>query len=274
MANSLHYNGIDLSGGDYGVTLMKQRTAYPVMTRPKIFSASVAQRAGGFTYGGRGTMRVIPVRVAVQGSSFADLMTKIDNLNYVMAPENGEKSIRFDYVAGRYWMGRLNGEIQAPPIGATSVTLNWDFLCSDPNAYSTTEVTQTLTISTSPQTFDLPAASGTTIDGNVETFPVWTIQHLSFISALSVTINNTTSGQIITVSKALHENDYLRINSATELIEYSEDGIIWVNTNAGRDNTNKTFPTLKPRVQNSVTITITGVVDATCEVVYRARYRS
>jgi len=272
MANSLHFDGVDLSGSTYGVTLMKQRTQYPVMALPKIFSASVAQRHGGFTYGGRGSARVIPVRVAVQGSSFSDLMDKVDALNYLMAPENGEKSIRFDYISGRYWLGRLSNSIQAPPIGSTGFVLDWDFLCSNPNAYSTTQETETITLVSNPQNGYLPLDFFSVIEGNVETFPVWKFKNTNASDVTSITLENTTTNQKITVTKTLQQNEYLKIDSQREAIEFSTDDSTYTNVNEYRSNADKTFPTLDPQVSN--TITITGITTGTCDCIYRARYRS
>lgn len=250
----------------------------PLVAEPRVKTTDAPQRHGGFSQGGRSSVLHLVCRVAVIGSSSADLRTKLDNLVYLLRPEQGDKAIKFDFIADRYWLGRLATPVAAPPIGDRSMVVDLDFVCADPLAYSTTLVTQETNVTASPQTVYVPDGSGETVDGTAPALPTLLFEHTGATgdSTTAIRVASVTSGQTIEVTKPLALGDQLRINCETELIEYSDDGgSTWTNVNSFRSNTYRRFPRLSPRVQNEWTVTVTGdnsTLDLT--TTYRARYRS
>ena len=275
MANSLAYNGLDLAGSSYGVTV-NRGFGMPYMSQPKFHQQDIPQAFGGVTRGGRGGALVIPVPVIIEGTSFANLLSKIDELNHVMAPEDGDKSIKFDWMTDRYWLGRLQDQIQAPIIGQRSISTTFNFICADPNAYASTEVATSpaTDLETSdPLTVNEPATG--TVLGNVEAYPVYLFRNTSGSALTSVTLTNTTRSEAIKVNYALPDDEWLRIDSANELIEESSDNSTFNLIMLRRDDTLKTFPLLSPRVQNVFTVAGFGTSSdsGTLIITYRPRYR-
>lgn len=277
MANSLAFNGTDLSGTNYGVTLMEMPV--PVLASPRVQTSQMALRHGGYARGGYSGILQIPCKVAVIGSSSSNLRAKLDNLNYLMAPENGDKSIKFDFISDRYWLGRLASPIAAPIIGDRSVVLDWTFLCADPIAYASSLTTQEVAVTTSPQTVLVEAdtSGADTVDGNVITYPTFLFYHTAasgLAKTTAIRIKNESTGHEIGVTMDIDPGEYLRINCETELIEHSDGGSTWTNANAYRSATYRRFPYLLPQVQNELTLTVTGNAVLDLDITYRARYRS
>ena len=274
MANSLAYNGLDLAGSSYGVTV-NRGFGMPYMSQPKLHQQDIPQAFGGVTRGGRGGALVIPVPVIIEGTSFANLLVKIDNLNHVMAPEDGDKSIKFDWMTDRYWLGRLQDQIQAPIIGQRSISTTFNFICADPNAYASTEVSEEQAIATNPITIYEPEGGSDVVLGNVESYPVYLFRNESGSALTSVTITNVTRSEAIKVNYALPDDEWLRIDSANELIEESSDNSTFNLIMLRRDDTLKTFPLLSPRVQNVFTVAGFGTSSdsGTLIITYRPRYR-
>jgi len=273
MADSIEYNGVDLSGSSYGVTLME--APVPIVSSPRINLVEIAQRHGGYSQGGYLGNLQLRCKIAIIGTSFANLQTKLDNLNFLLAPENGDKKIKFDFLTDRYWLGRLSNNIAPPPIGAESIVANLTFTCPSPLAYDNTLTTQTESTLGATQTVDVPSASGSTVGGNAITYPIWQFQAQTGGGTLTqVGITNQTTSEVLSASYSVAETAYIRFDSETEIIEYSVDGSTWTNINSSRSNTNRKFPTLSSRVQNSFTVALVGSVDTDLTITYRNRYRS
>lgn len=281
MANSISFDSTDLSGSSYGITLMEHN--YPVFNKPKLHTINAAKKHGGYTQGGELEPATLSTKVLIEGTSFSNLQTKIDNLNLLMAPELGDKSIALDYITDRYWLGRISGPFSSPVIGTKKIVTNLDFILADPLAYGTSEHSHTDSISGSSGTVYSHDTSGEVVPGTAEVYPTIVISPQGSGETLtSCTLYNLGSAGTnapvfsLKVTRNISSGHYLRIDCENELIEYSNDGTNYATDNAARDNVSRTFPYFYPQLTpslNDFTISVEGSTDTDVTVTYRARYR-
>ena len=269
MSNSMHYNGTDLSGTTYGLTVVRP-TPRRIVANPILSSNNVPQSYGGLAYCGGFGMVEIGATVVCEGSSISDLASKMDALKYLLNPMNGEKSIRFDHQSDRYWLGRLMNEIEAADIGDRSSQFDLRFLCSDSRAYGTTDRSSPdITISATPQVLTIEAAAA--VVGTAPTNPTWVIKNTSGATVSSLSLANATTGETWAWTGTLiNTTGWLRITTGlggkTEVSTNS--GGAWSDSNLGV--TGQGFPTLAGNVQNS--LTLTGLSGGTVVLTYTPRY--
>ena len=166
--SSMTYNNTWLGSDTYGVLVT--RGPYPVLPPVRIQPFTYGQREGGIQYGGQANELTLQVDATIEGDNLTDLRTRIDNINNIMNPLDGDKNIQFDYMPGRYWSGRLLEPIAAPLLGITAIDVQFTFRCADPFAYSTTETAQNESITTDPDTFSVPSSG--TLGGSRQVRPV------------------------------------------------------------------------------------------------------
>lgn len=270
MSNSFHFNGTDMSGSTYGITVL-EATSFPVSAAPRI-NAPVS----GLGFGGIGRFvgydpRVIRASILIEGTSAANLLTKLDSIRYYLDPQQGALSVRFDdYESDRYWLALCNSQIDAPLLNAMTMQCELEFIAPDPRAYSTTaRSSPDFTLTTNPQTMTVESGP-TVVAGTALCNPTWVIKNTSGGTVTSLTLNNTTQGESITWTGSLAANNWLRITTGTGgTVEKSTDsGASYAASIAGV--TNPGFPRLKPQVANSVTLT--GIAGCTVVLTYTPRY--
>lgn len=266
MAYSMHYNGVDLSGSSYGLTVLQGPVSFVPASRTTL--RALGTRHGGYSQGGYLEPRELPVSGYVTGTSASNMKSKLDALKLVMNPANGEKSIRLDHVSDRYWLGRLAGDIEYTNVGPSSCKVEMRFQCADPLAYSTTETTQTVTVDTNPEVATVPAAG--VVAGTEYARPVWKVQNTTGGSVSLITIMNSTTGEVCTCTYTVPNNDWVRFDSQRERLQYSPDDVEWFDIMAYLGTDQKLFPRLAPGVANSVSVL--GLTSGVLTVVYRARY--
>jgi len=266
MARSLYFNGTDLSGASYGVTVLRHAVSFTAA--PRVERYMIGNRQGGFSQGGFLGARKISCECIVTASSNDDLDDKLDAIKLLMDPRAGDKSIRFDHMNDRYYLGRLDGDIDFEYIGPNSALLELQFLCANPVAFASSETTQSITIDASPDTNAVPASGS--VAGTDYSYPVWKFQNSSGGALSSITLNNSTTGEVIKVDYALPNGHYLRIDSSRQRVESSTDNTTWT-SRMSSINTNYTrFPRIKAAVSNS--IVVTGANGCALTVTYRARF--
>lgn len=267
MALSMTYNGVDLSGTSYGVTVV--RGPIPFAGESELYYANVPGRHGGMSNGtAYYEPRTIEAVLNVRGTSWSNLQTRLDNLAYAMRPELGNVAIIFDERNDRRWVGQFTGDIDPTPIGNGAVQFTARFLCATAIAEAATATTQNVTIDASPDAVTVPAAG--TVAGTTHALPVWTFRNTDSTTITTFTVANSTTNETLTVNYSIPQNAYVRIDTARELIEYSTDGTNWTVIMTARSDINKSFPRLAPRVSNSCSIT--GFVAGTLALTYRARF--
>ena len=267
MARSLHFNGTDLSGASYGVTVLRHAVSFTAA--PRVERYMIGNRQGGFSQGGFLGARQISCDCIVTASSNDDLDDKLDAIKLLMDPRAGDKSIRFDHMNDRYYLGRIDGDIDFDYVGPNSALMELRFTCANPSAYAHSETTQSITIDASPDTNAVPASGS--LAGTDYTYPVWTIQNTSGGTLSSgITINNATTGEIIQVDYVLSNGHYLRIDSSRQRVDSSTNNSTWISRMTSINTNYTRFPRLKPAVSNS--IIVTGANGCALTVTYRARF--
>lgn len=265
MAHSIHFDGVDLAGSNYGVTLLDGE--YPLLPSARLEVRSLGTRHGGYSQGGYLEPREIAAPISVRGTSNDDLDDKLDALRLLMNPRNGDKSIKFDHQADRYYLGRLNEAVNWKYYGPCVARAVLHFLCADPLAYSTTETTQTITVTETP--YDTTAPSVGVVAGTEYARPVWTVKNTGVSSVPWVEIWNTTTNELIRSKQSIAHNAYVRFDSERERLQKSSDGTNWEDIMLKIDEF-KQFPRLAPGVSNSVQIG--GLASGVVTVKYRARF--
>lgn len=269
MANSAHFAGTDLSGTTYGLTVVGGSVS--LGAPPRVQYQPVPFRNGGYDAGGFLEARTISFRAYVAGTSESDLASKIDALNRLLNTTSAQ-SLRFDnFLSGRYWLVRLSSPIDSDFTGS-SHEFDLEFTAADPVAYSTTETTQTVSVSGSPTSATVPASG--TIGGSEYAEPVWL--YTAGGTETSILLQNTTTEETIKWNGSLSNTHKLRIDAARFTIEKSTDGgTTWTNYMSGRaanpDSSVPIFPRLRHGVANA--ITLTGPTTGSLVVTYRERYR-
>lgn len=263
MALSMHYNGTDLSGASYGLTVLE--TEAPFMAKPQVDVQGVAQWFGGISRSPGFDALTIPVPCVVSGSSASDLLTKLDALRLVLNPRNGQKTLKFDYMSNRYWYAVLANPGDLSAVGVSWKKFNLVFVAGDSRAYSTSDrATPDFTINTNPYTMTETPAGTATAD------PIWIIKNTSGGTVTSLTLNNTTTVESVTWVGSLANGDWLKVDIPRGVIEKSTDsGANYTDSMSGVSGS-FILPTLKPSVVNS--ITLTGFSAATVVLTYTARY--
>lgn len=268
MANSMHYNSIDLSGSSYGLTVLEE--TFPLQAQPQTDVQGVAQWYGGVSRSPGFGPLMIPVRCVVGGDSASDLVAKLDALKYALNPRNGEKTLRFDWMSTRYWKAVLSNIGDLSAHGVRWKEFDLAFVAGDCRAYSTTNRTSPdFTVNSDP--YSMTVESGpTAVAGTAPCDPVWVIKNTSGGNVTSFTLENETTGDSISWAGTLANNDWIRLDIARGVVEKSTDsGANWTNANSGVVGSYADI-VLSGSVTN--TVTLTGFSAATVVLTYTARY--
>lgn len=269
MPTSLHFDNTDCASEDYGVIVTDP--GVPEMPASRVDTQSVEGDGGGVTDGSWDESRIITPSIEVHGTSPANLRARLDNLWYLLRTEQGEKSLRFDAIPGRFWKARLfGGETNVEKLGISGRRMTLNFSAADPWGYSTTAKAIQKTMSEDPDTF-IVEVSGTAVGGTVPALPVWIITNTTGGNISSVQLNNTTTEESITITKTIANNAKVKIDRPRWVVEYSNDGGSTYTKIMDRKNASGMFPTLDPRVEN--TIVVTGCDPGTLDITYRERYK-
>jgi hypothetical protein len=267
MALSLSYNGVDLSGSSYGVTVV--RGPIQIAGPSVLYGANMPSRHGGWSAGtGFYQPRTIECTLHVLGTSWSNLKTKLDNIAWAMRPELGNVPIIFDEASDRRWVGMFTGNVAETPIGNGAIQFNAQFSVPSGLSEAASATTQSVTIDASPKTFNVPASGS--VAGTTHALPVWKFRNTHASTITTFTLANTTTAETITVNYSIPQNAYVKVDTEQELISYSTDDVTYTVIMSARSNTNKTFPRLVPASANACSVT--GFTAGTLALTYRARY--
>lgn len=268
MSQSMHYNGTDLSGSTYGLTVLAD--SFPLSAQPQVDVQGVAQWFGGVSRAPGFGPLTIPVKCVVTGSSASDLASKLDALKYLLNPRNGEKTLKFDYMSDRYWYAVLANPGALSAHGVTWKEFDLVFVAGDCRAYSTTtRSSPDFTVTASPHSMTVESGP-TAVAGTAQADPVWIIKNTSGGTVTSLTLNNSTAGESVTWTGSLANGNWLKIDIARGVVEKSTDsGATYTNVMSGVSGS-FVLPSLTGGVAN--TVVLTGFSAATVTLTYTARY--
>ncbi len=255
MADSFSFNGIDLSGSTYGVTVVDGPQEF--LPNPRISTLARPNAHGAILRGEFLQEKHLVIPVVIEGSNHADLLAKCQALRGVFHPREGEKQIILDYQDDRTIKGRLESGLGAVPVGCRAIETELKFICGDPTWYGTMlrrgEVT-------TPATSMNIAYAGSEYTPLIMTYRQGT-GGLSAYNSCSVrngAMYSTAVGSCEVNPYRLSAGQYIRFDSMREIVEVSMDEVTWVpvmqylvlsdglGVRAG-------FPQLKPGVTNSIT---------------------
>lgn len=121
-------------------------TNYPMLPAFRNNTESIPGRAGVLDFGMEYSERIIPVSCSVfPKSSFVSLVHTLDGINEWLNPYKGVQRLVFDEYPDRYFMARLNEEIDVERVSRTSGTFDISFLCPDPFGYAVEDEVFTIT---------------------------------------------------------------------------------------------------------------------------------
>lgn len=271
MANSMHFNSVDLSSATYGVTV--EHRDLPLFPFVNVDETNLPYGFGGMSQGAYTESYPMAVPVTVIGSSAANLKTKLDALALLLYQRmDSLTTLKFDTSSDRYWNVRFKGISDAARKGvAVQCTLN--FAAPDPRAYATSATNQSAGITSNPDTVTVPADG--VVAGSAPADPVIYVRNSSGDTVSGVIVNNTTRSETLTFGGSLDDTYWLKIDCTPTTQR------CYRSTNTGDDPTILTytevmggvsgdFPLLDPGVANS--FTVTALSAGTFKIVYRARY--
>ena len=248
MANSFSFNSVDLAG--YGMTIT---TSDLVNLSRGISTIQLPDKA----YAGSATrpLKTLSIEVVVQGTSVADLYSKLDSIKQKLDIETDCQLI-FDSLTTRYFNARLQ-DISGSKVSEKTWVGTITFLCADPLGYAVTPTTDHHHIDADPHTHTI-----TTL-GTGMIKPVYTLTAGDVLAGATIKIKNTTTSEEIIWIGTLAITDTLEIDV--------EHWIIKKNGTASMADVSGTFPRLSPATNNTIVVTgfLTG---GTLDTVYRNVY--
>jgi phage-related protein len=186
----------------------------------------------------------------------------LDNLAEWLNPDNGLKQLVLDDVPDRYFMARLQTEVDCERLILAAGAFDLKFVCPDPFAYALTD-----------ETYDLTATGANTVTrrkGNTDSLPVY---------LLKGTIPSGTATYIAIQT----DNDELKVigNLASGETLVIDSGLMTAKVVDGTGETLRNglpllqdlnFPVLR-KGANSVTVTATGAMFAELQIQAKSRWR-
>ena len=251
MSNSFSFNAVDMD--DYGLVVTGVNLPLTQL------ASNIQLRDRAYAFDSFRPPIIIEVTVNVVAANYTTLLTYLssirEKLNWRV-----DKQLIFDNLSTRYWMARfdnLNGMFNGPTMWDGSII----FICTDPAAYSTTAVSNTHNIDADPKTVT------ETPGGTDYIYPVYTLTAKEDLGAITLKLENTTTGEEIQWGGSLTTNDYITVNVPTWLV--SKNGVASM---AGVVAGSK-FPRLLFNVANSIKVTglwdsVTGLLN----IAYRNRF--
>ncbi len=259
-------SAIYFGGASYGITLILEE--FDWLTSISQDVQDVPYGFGNASWGAHHPAKLFTLPCIVKGTSWIDVKAKLDAINLAI-DKNRLGALRFDDMNDRYWLARLTGHSQVK-IFSGGATFDLEFTAPDPRAYSTTETTQSVSLSSGTNSFNVPASG--VIGGTGEVDPTWLIKPTGSGST-SMVLTNVTRDEALTYANTLTSAEWLRIkaHARQELAEKTADSGSTYSAVMGGVYYGSRFPKLSPNVANAMTLT--GITSTgTLVITYRERY--
>jgi hypothetical protein len=266
----------DLSGAAYGLTVVGT-PKLPFFAKTKGRRQSIAQSNTDIIGADYFDSATLTLTCKVSATSWATLCAKIDNIKAVLDPRLGHCIILIDGIIDRCWSGFLLDGVDWGWVAAHANQFDLTFTLTSPMAYGLNAPDdQTVTVSSSPTSFKVPADSVPTplatdiVPGTEAAYPEWIIKVTPGASQLILA--STTTGETITLS-SISAGDWVKLDRATQHITRSSDsGTTWVSamSKVPAQATTPNIPRLAPGVQNE--LTLTGLSSGEIVIAYTPRY--
>ena len=243
---SITFNGTDLS--TFGLEL--QQIVAPITQEAKF--AQLQDKAYLFEAVRPG--KVIQLSCIIYADNLTDLLTKIDNINKVIAIKE-PKPLILGHQTDRYWMAQFQ-QMTGPFTGIGAYEIELVFFAADPLAYAVDETIYITTLNTDPWIRTL------NVRGTAEASPVYTLTPQSGPFGDQIIFTNITTGQTLIIDKEPVVGDVIVIDTERWIV--TNNSIPIMNLIEGQ------FPRLKPG-NNSLNISGLGN-SPQLKVEYRGRF--
>lgn len=219
MANSIHYNGVDLS--DYGATVMHQSAVNGFdawggdwsVPRSQIGRSDGAVVAPSIKESRRIATQLLVDENAIDtsvSSSTPDFKTAMDTILKTLN-EREDQVLWFDFLSDRYWDARVESVVPSL-IRPTAAFVDVTFLCADPFAKARSSSSDTKTIT------NVNGESETyTNNGTARTYPTLVLTCESGETLSQVVIVHEETNNRLEWTGSMDTADMLRIRTAPSL---------------------------------------------------------
>lgn len=275
---AFEFGGVD--AGDYGLTVVGRSTP-PGMADPQMHTFDLLGRDGVLIDCSRRKPMYITAECMITAATRLLAEGYLDGLYAALDPLEGEQLLVFDddHVDGRDDRGYM-AILQAPSrpywkAGGLAYSIQLAWLVPGGVRIGVEDVEQECTIESSPDTWDVPADIGEvaqTVGGQLEAYPVYVITNTSAVTATGVKLTNVTTGDELTWTGSLAQDEQLKIDARREIqtVYHSDDeGATWTVSMQGV-TLGDPFPWLRAGVQNQ--LRVTGVTAGTLDITYRERF--
>jgi len=273
MAYSFHFGSTigsltDLSGSDYNLSVFSDDN--PIMPELMIGTYDIPNLDSQRLYTAKAQSRTIEIPCVIRGTSEANLRTRLDNMLDLIMLGNTSGYLKLDTFNTRIWYGRFVGRSSEKRHGGNNMLFTLSFQCEDMYSYATSLTTQTITISSDPQTFIVPATSGTTVAGTADPTPVWVVKNTSGSASSALTLANATTSETINTVSGIANGVWLKFDYPRQIVEASSDSGSTYASVMSAVSTSTNIPKLLHGSSNSVTLT--GLSAGSVVLTYYARY--
>lgn len=268
--------GTDTNSATYGFAAI---TNEPHQSMP---DPNLDVQPRGSTLGGAVTQgvsfkpRFFTWSVVIRGTSPANLAVVMDNLKTLLNPTLGTQLLIASTWTGlsaavnRGCFAVLNGPINTNPKGDSALILQLNWVCPRPFMVTATAQGQTdVTINADPMAIFEPTGGSNPVLGTHDAQPVITIKNTTGGAISTLTITNSTTGEALTFTGTLQNNEFFRCDTERLHCEFSTDGVTFLNAMASVSSS-QDFIHLQAGVNN--TFSIAGLSSGLFTIVYRGLF--
>jgi len=243
---SITFNGTDLS--TFGLELQQ-------ITAPFTQEAKFAQlQDKAYLFEAVRPGKVIQLSCIIYADNLTDLLTKIDNINKVIAIKE-PKPLILGHQTDRYWMAQFQ-QMTGPFTGIGAYEIELVFFAADPLAYAVDETIYITTLNTDPWIRTL------NVRGTAPAAPIYTLTVGSAPYGSKIQFSNQKTSQTLILNQAPSAGDKYVIDTVRWLV--LKNGVPAMKVVEGQ------FPFAKP---GSNTLSLSGAgAGATLKVQYHARF--
>ena len=251
-------------GLTYGAYL--EKASWAILPALQFEQQAAPGRDGVYGAGSRYGARSFGFNLIISPPPGIAVQTNVDALLALISGAAGDGYVKFDRMPDRIYKGRFLGGVNGEYLGNDAIRLGLTFACADALAYGLDEVTQTITISSDPQTDTIPASGA--LAGNARTQPQYIIKNTSGGEA-DIFLKCVGTAQQLDIDN-VPNGTWIKVDASTKRVYSSTDsGSNWTDAMT-LIGTNVWFPELVGGAVNS--LTTDGLSGGTVIVTYRGRY--
>jgi len=246
MANSLTFNDTDLSA--YGLIVISRTSSD---FRQEVDYTQLLDIA--YPFGATRAAKLIHLRIAVTGSSYADVESKLDSIKLILN-QRDTKHLILDTQDDRYFKAQfvsLSGQYQS----LTLFTGELSFICPDPLAYDNDETSSDFNLDVSD-----PKTITETTGGTGYIKPVYTLKAGEGLTDITIKVECIETVEELQWTGSLANGEELEIDVANWTVKKEGDASMATVTGL--------FPRMLPNEDNRIKVTAFSTT-GTMNITYR-----